>query len=96
MSNENEVTIDVVNYPPSGSEMSLQTIAFGPAGPMRVMLDMDVNDDQSVGVKLTVSNAAEHDELRDFLRDAVELLTTIVEADETGSAIEKALAGVTD
>lgn len=94
MSAENEVTIDMVNYAPSGTDASLQTIAFGPMGPMRVLIDMDVNEDESVALKITVSNAAEHNELHQFLRDVAELLTTIASSDETTSAIEAAVAGV--
>ncbi|GAT73578.1 glycosyltransferase [Microbacterium sp. HM58-2] len=97
MSNETEnqpdITLDIVNYPPSGSEVELVTMAFGPMGPMRVMLDMDVTD-EGVAVKITVSNAAEHADLPEFLRDVAEMLNVIVASPELERTVDLAVAEV--
>ncbi|OJU39707.1 MAG: hypothetical protein BGN97_00360 [Microbacterium sp. 69-10] len=95
MSTKDELSINIVNYPPSGSEVSLQTVAFGPVGPMRLMVEID-SEDASTDIKITVGNAAEHAELGDFLRDMAELLTAIAESDETEEAIESAIVEEAD
>lgn len=95
MSTDNDLNINIVNYPPNGSTGSLQTIAFGALGPMRLMVE--INDvDAETDIKLTVSNAAEHDELSAFPRDMAELLTAIAESPVVESGIDAALEAVSD
>lgn len=71
--------IGFTNYPPSSGEVTIRPIAFGSMGPACLMLTMDVNDEGVPEIDLTLSNAAEHGEVKQFLDDAIAMLQIIAE-----------------
>lgn len=71
--------IGFANYPPSSGTVEIRPIAFGSMGPARLMLTMDVNDEGVPEIDVTLSNAAEHHEVKQFLDDAIAMLQAIAE-----------------
>lgn len=84
--------ITMTNFPPSGAELEMRTIILGPRGPMRLIMDVDANEaGDDLNVDLTVSNAVEHSELKEFLTDMIELLQYIVEDTDFDTSVVRAL-----
>lgn len=71
--------INLTNFAPSGNEGELRTIAFGPTGSMKLFLEIDVDESDNVAIDLTVSNACEHSELKEFIGDMVSVLQDIAD-----------------
>lgn len=88
---EPEFKIQLTNYPPSSSEAVMQMVSFGPIGPIRMMLTIEESDEDenTMIAGLTISNAAEHAEVPEFLADMIQLLQMIQET--SGAALEEQL-----
>ncbi|MBT2484779.1 MULTISPECIES: hypothetical protein [unclassified Microbacterium] len=87
------VNIQIKNFPPGGSTGELRTVAFGPTGPMRILIDIDMNEAETeVEVSVTLSNAAPNDGIGAFLGDLIELLSAVTEDPTTITALLSAEA----
>lgn len=89
---EQELTL--MNFPPNGENGEIRTVAFGPVGPMQLLLQIrePQQGDDTMKIDVVVSNAAANDEVSDFLREAAELLQAIAEraSDELRAASDAA------
>ncbi len=89
---EQELTL--TNFPPDGTHGEIRTVAFGPIGPMQLLLQVREPQpgDETMKIDVVVSNAVANDEVSDFLREAAELLQAIAEraSDELRAASDTA------
>ncbi|WP_406245876.1 hypothetical protein ACI7YT_12610 [Microbacterium sp. M] len=81
-----EINVSVRNFAPSGSTGELRTLAFGATGPIRVLIEVDFDED-AINLGLTLSNAAESDGIHAFVSDLIELLAVVNDSPDTIAAL---------
>lgn len=81
MADAPEINITLVNYPPESGEVEIRTLPFGMLPNIVVLLEVEMNDDETEGkIALTIDGGVPNEGVGDFIREMMTLLDAIAES----------------
>lgn len=92
MSDNANVSVQVTNYPPSGSDEEVRELVLGgKTAPATLLIETTYNDEGEgeTDIRVTVSNLCESKDLVDRLDETIELLTKVRDNAPPRSNIEE-------